>query len=398
MNPLLINGFGTAINVDRRRLTVTNKLEKVKLEFYPHQIQYDSLIIDGNYGLITFEAIRWLMKMDVSISILNWNGSLLSCILPNSPVSSKLRIKQYNAYFDDRKRLEIAKQVIKEKVDKSLELLIKLSDYYSVIDISTIRTAFSNETRISKLNSIDNVMTYEGRIAEISWVAIGKIFNKLYPEFRFQRRGNKSYNHNVNASDEINALLNYGYAILESEVKKTINAVGLDPSIGFLHEISNGRASLACDIQELYRWLIDLSVLQLLEERKLKKKDFIITENFHVRLRPTTAKLLIEKIRINFNKRVQYKGKNHSYEGVLLDNIRILANYIIGKNELRFSIPEVNITREDSVDIQAKILKISPVERKKLHINKSTLWYLQTHLKQGRKVKIYSKVMDKLSK
>lgn len=39
----------------------------------------------------------------------------------------------------------------------------------------------------------------------------------------------------MNASDEINALLNYGYAILESVTRKNINVVGLDQSVGFLH-------------------------------------------------------------------------------------------------------------------------------------------------------------------
>ena len=38
-------------------------------------------------------------------------------------------------------------------------------------------------------------------------------------------------------SDEINAMLNYGYAILESEVRRTLNSIGFDSSIGFLHEL-----------------------------------------------------------------------------------------------------------------------------------------------------------------
>ena len=42
----------------------------------------------------------------------------------------------------------------------------------------------------------------------------------------------------MNASDPVNALLNYGYAILESTVRKDINAIGLDVSIGYLHEIA----------------------------------------------------------------------------------------------------------------------------------------------------------------
>lgn len=398
MNPLLISGFGTSISVDKRKLLINNKPDSVKMEFCPHQIPYDSIIIDGHTGNISFEALRWLMKHDVSVSMLNWNGDLLSVILPKEPVSSKLRISQYQMYLDGKSKSKIANIIIREKVAKSLELLIKLSDYYDIIDINKTKMGFSNEDRLftHDKNSVD-LLTYEGRIADIYWVNLAKIFNKLYPDFTFKRRGNKSYNHNVNASDEINALLNYGYAILESEVKKDINAVGLDSSIGFLHEILSGRASLVYDIQELYRWLIDLSVIQLLEERKLKKSDFVITENYHTRLRENTAKMLIEKIRINFNKRVQYKDKSHSYEGVLLDNVRILANYIIGKsNELRFTLPEIDINREDNSNVRDRILSISPEERKRLGINKSTLWYQKRHIKEGKTIKIYGKISNKL--
>ncbi|MDH3766006.1 MAG: CRISPR-associated endonuclease Cas1, partial [Nitrosopumilus sp.] len=133
----------------------------------------------------------------------------------------------------------------------------------------------SENQDISK--SIKQFMTYEGRIAGIYLENLTAIFNKINPEFNFTGRKNKSNSRNYNASDEINALLNYGYAILESEIRKIINSVGLDYSIGFLHEINQSRTPLVYDIQELFRWLIDLSVIQLLEEKKIIKSDFIIT-------------------------------------------------------------------------------------------------------------------------
>ena len=37
------------------------------------------------------------------------------------------------------------------------------------------------------------------------------------------------------------------------------------------------------------------SIIQLLEEKKIKKFDFIVTENYHTRLGEDAAKLLIEK-------------------------------------------------------------------------------------------------------
>ena len=94
----------------------------------------------------------------------------------------------------------------------------------------------------------------DGRwIAGIYLENLTATFNQLNPEFNFTGRKNKTNSRNYNASDEINALLNYGYAILESEIRKSINGIGLDYSIGFLHEINQSRTPLVYDIQELFR-------------------------------------------------------------------------------------------------------------------------------------------------
>ena len=94
MNPLLITGFGTSINVDKRKLIITNRLKGTRLEFYPHKINHDGIIIDGHTGNITFEAMRWLMKHNINLTLLNWNGQLLANVLPEQPKSGKLRVKQ----------------------------------------------------------------------------------------------------------------------------------------------------------------------------------------------------------------------------------------------------------------------------------------------------------------
>ena len=319
MNPLLITGFGTSINVDKRKLIITNRLKDTKLEFYPHKINHDGIIIDGHTGNVTFEAMRWLMKHNINLTLLNWNGQLLANVMPEQPKSGKLRIKQYQKYLDSTSRFEVALKIVQTKVEHSLNLLEELSRFYESVDFTKIRKSaekedlflldiMKNSEKQDISKSIKQLMTYEGRIAGIYLENLTAIFNELYPEFNFTGRKNKSNSRNYNASDEINALLNYGYAIQESEIRKVINAIGLDYSIGFLHEINQSRTPLVYDIQELFRWLIDISVIQLLEEKKIKKSDFIITENYHTRLGEDVAKLLIEKINSNFNARYNYKN------------------------------------------------------------------------------------------
>ena len=412
MNPLLVSGFGTSINVEHRRLVISNKNENRFLEFYPHKIDFDSIIVDGYTGYITFEAMRWLSKHAINLTLLNWNGDLLSVSLPEQPKSGKLRINQYRKYLDNNIRFEIARKIVDCKVEKSLELLLVFSEYYDFIEIYKIKKIMDDEKEffeqsirkeeesgkdIAKL--LKRLMNYEGKCATAYLNEMTKIFSKIGPEFNYQNRKNKSYSRNYNAADEINALFNYGYSILESESRKAINTVGLDYSIGFLHEINQSRTPLVYDIQELFRWLIDVSVIQLLEEKKITKKDFLVTENYNTRLRQTGAKLLIEKIKNNFNKKVPYKrNRNYSYQNILLDNVQVLSNFISGKTKnLEFNIPSIAVKSSfDFKKVKQELLKMTPDKRKELGINKSTLWYLKKSLESGKKPKIYKKVLAKL--
>jgi CRISPR-associated protein Cas1 len=96
---------------------------------------------------------------------------------------------------------------------------------------------------------------------------------------------------------------------------------------------------------------MDLSVMQLLEE-KIKKSDFMITENYHTRLVENVAKLLIEKISSNFNVRYNYKnGKNYSYQIILNDYVHQLVNFISDKKkEFDFVIPKIKFNKIDNLE------------------------------------------------
>ena len=139
-------------------------------------------------------------------------------------------------------------------------------------------------------------------------------------------------------------------------------------------------------------------MIQLLKEKKIKKSDFIITENYRTRLGEDVAKLLIEKINSNFNDRYNYtNSKNYSYQIILQDNLQQLANFIVDKKkEFRFIIPKMKLSRNDNAVLREKILKMTPDERKQFGINKSTLWHIKKNLSEGKNPKIYEKILLKI--
>ena len=76
----------------------------------------------------------------------------------------------------------------------------------------------------------------------------------------------------------------------------------------------------------------------------------------------------------------------------MFENIRELSRYIMDNSkQLEFSIPEMEIKRNDNSQIRNRIMSIDPEKRKELKINKSTLWYQQKKIKEGKSIKIYNK-------
>ena len=79
------------------------------------------------------------------------------------------------------------------------------------------------------------------------------------------------------------------------------------------------------------------------------------------------------------------------------ENIRELSRYITGNSkQLEFSIPDIKIKRNDNSQIRERIMSIDPEKRKESKINKSTLWYQQKKIKEGKTIKIYNKTKVKI--
>ncbi|MGC8483953.1 MAG: hypothetical protein ACP5OE_09960 [Thermodesulfobium sp.] len=73
-----------------------------------------------------------------------------------------------------------------------------------------------------------------------------------------------------------------------------------------------------------------------------------------------------------------------------------MGKYISGKvKELEFRIPDIVISRNDYIEMRNKIMSIDPEKRKELKINKSTLWYQQKRIKEGKTIKMYGKTVNK---
>lgn len=101
---------------------------------------------------------------------------------------------------------------------------------------------------------------------------------------------------NRNASHPVNAMLNYAYAVLESQVRIRAVAAGLDPKIGYLHKGRPDRDALIFDLMEPLRPIVDRRVLLFIQSNIFEPNDFTIRPDGVCRLHPELAATVVATV------------------------------------------------------------------------------------------------------
>jgi len=402
MNPLLLSGYGVKIRVEN--LHSRSNLEAIDgrdglhepesaYVFRPRRIPYDSIIIDGHSGYISLQAFHWLSRNKVPVFILNFDGSLISSILPPMPVKADVRAAQFEACKDPEKKFRIACEIVKAKIQRSRDVLKWLGERY---DIEKHHRRLDKEAlALSRAKTVNEVRIVEGRVAQQYWLAI----QSIVPEtFCFQSRIAKS--HQYDASDPFNLCLNYSYGVIEGYVRRAINIVGLEPAVGFLHEFSGSQTkeSLVYDLMEPFRWLGDVTTIEAFESGALDMKDFyFMGDDYRYHIEIDAKRRFLELLKHRFNSGVKHKGKTWKWDTVILDKTQELARFLSDKSgQIDFIEPRPSMQRSDTTGLRRRILELTREEAGRLGIGKSTLHYLRKKAGNHRPFRVYQKVATRL--
>ncbi len=191
------------------------------------------------------------------------------------------RREQYYAYKDQR-GFKLAQAFTLAKIRNMYATLGTLAKRRKDTDPETAAYIYDMrgevEGRTAELASLDapsvdaareKIMGLEGAASAKYWLAIARI---IPDEFNFHDRSGRY------AADPVNAMLNYGYGILEGEVWRGVHYAGLDPYGGFLHVDRPGKPSLVLDLMEEFRQqLIDKSIIKLISRHEVSPGDFTMT-------------------------------------------------------------------------------------------------------------------------
>ena len=224
------------------------------------------IVIFGNVQ-VSVQALLALLEKGCDISMMTQDGHFRGRVVSALGKNIELREKQFKLTQDADFVLRFSKSIVSAKIKNGITLMQKYS--YSDRNPFTAENLPNMKELIKKIEDADNIDTlrgYEGVSAKNYFDDFGKF---LIEGIEFS--GRKYFP----APDPVNALLSFGYSFVSRELQSILEGLGLDPYIGFFHQIKYGRASLSLDLTEEFRHsIVDRLVLRLLNKRILSNDDF----------------------------------------------------------------------------------------------------------------------------
>jgi CRISPR-associated protein Cas1 len=232
-------------------------------------------------------------ERNVSLTFLTENGRFLGKLL--GPVSGNvlLRREQYRRADDPDFCSLIAMGIVCAKISNSRSVLQRvMRDHPDKVNIAALKVAIDRLSQIidsfAAPVSLDTIRGREGEAARIYFSQFDQLIVAQKRDFFFHERSRRP------PLDNMNALLSFIYTLVTNDIASSLEAVGLDPAVGFLHKDRPGRPGLALDLMEEFRpFLADRLVLSLVNRKQVTGKGFANTESGAVRMNDSTRKTLL---------------------------------------------------------------------------------------------------------
>jgi len=254
-----------------------------------------------------------LSENGVSVYSLRQNGDIRWHLTPAEAPSKPGLVRLQATLPESDLGDTLARNLITEKIARQEETLNWLRGRAVLPGLEEYALRALPTDAVSKAKTSEELRLAEAQAANIyfdAWRGMPVTFQKprsgcVEPParwLRFESRVSLKSGRNQDATDPVNALLNFSYAVAAAETLIAIRAASLEPSLGVLHEDKDGRPSLAYDLMEPLRPKVDRLVLEMITSRNFRvNRDFIPLREgicrLGVELAAEVGKLVSESVR-----------------------------------------------------------------------------------------------------
>lgn len=280
--PVLVSEQGCSVGISSERLEIRRSgqcIGDIRL------CEISSVQMNGAVQ-ISSQAVKALSERSIPLFLCSQSGYLIANVLKGSNRDGRARVRQIQLATDSELSLQLAKTVVFGKIHNQ-HIFLRRRLGKNGAGVAKLNQLCS---RIRRISSKPELLGIEGGAAKSYFTGMAEIVGGC-SGFQFTGRTRRP------PRDPINALLSYGYSVLHTEVLKAVLAAGLDPAVGFLHEIHSGRDSLVCDLVEEFRApIIDSVVLTLVRRRQVRLAEFHLSDEKGCLMESSAKKTLLYEI------------------------------------------------------------------------------------------------------
>lgn len=320
---LYVDTCGAYLRKKDGRILVTK--DKVTLRDIPMNA-IDQIVLIGPVN-ISSQLIQELLKRSIPVHFGTTYGNYLGWLNPVFNKNSLLRLAQARAVDDRQKSLDLAKSFIKGKLTNMRTLVLRYNRSLKLDDLDqAVLQIRKMIEKVEMSQSKEELLGLEGNGSREYFKILHFLLRKD-DDFYFAGRNRRP------PRDPINALLSYGYSLLNKEIVNELMRVGLDPYLGFFHSNIYGRPALALDLLEEFRAIIvDSAVLTAVNTGMIEKSDFDLSYE-RCQITEKGRKAMFQAYRNRINEEIthplfQYKV---SYRRIIELQARFLAKVLTGE-------------------------------------------------------------------
>lgn len=290
LNTLYVMTPNAYVHLDNDTLRVDVERER-KLQVPLHHI--GSVICFGNV-MLSPAVMHRCADADIALVLLDQNGRFKARL--DGPVSGNILLRQahHRMAADGSFALNMARSVIAGKLRNARQVLLRgareAGDEDDAKSLTDGAEALARSIRnLPHAPDLDAVRGIEGDAAKNYFSALSSLVRKNGRQpFAMNGRSRRP------PRDRMNALLSFLYSMVMNDCRSAVEAVGLDPQLGFLHAVRPGRAALALDLMEEFRAILaDRLALTLVNRGQIGQTDFQQREGGAVSLEGDARKAVV---------------------------------------------------------------------------------------------------------
>lgn len=272
--PLYVQSPRSYLRKDADQIIIEENRQRVAEARYMDTSQ---VVLFGQAGIST-PALHECFRRNIPVTFMSYGGWFIGHTVGTGHKNVMTRTLQYQASFDPKICLKLARKLVGAKIHNCRTLLRRNWKTPTAEDdgapVYLLQAMKNDIAQAGRAENLPELLGVEGNAARRYFEYLHRMIS---PDKRGEKMGFDFQGRNRRPpKDPVNALLSFGYAMLTREWTVTLSAVGLDPYRGFFHQLRHGRTSLALDMMEPFRPLVaDSTVITAINNGEVRQADFI---------------------------------------------------------------------------------------------------------------------------